>query len=77
MCARLIAVVDEDGRKVHARCNHAGYATLCAVSIDDDEEAGREAPPAKGDKIDCRACIITIREAKAYRETDFAGHLRK
>lgn len=69
---KRIAVLSQDtGISVHAASSLAGYATLCGLSIDDDEETGREVPlPSRGAKVDCRACLETIRTAKTFRSNE-------
>lgn len=69
---RYIACVVDGEVSVHAPACEGNYATLCGISIDDEEVNGRECALPIGARIDCKVCIAIIRGAKKYRERDFA-----
>lgn len=74
--SRFIAVISDGETIIHASAARNNYGTMCGVSIDDDEEVGREADLPSKPKIDCRVCAELIREAKKYRTTDISQALR-
>lgn len=63
----LVAVRTDDGVSIHAEHSNGTYDTLCGIDADDPKigHFGVVDLPAKA-KMDCQACIDTIRKAYEY-----------
>lgn len=67
----IVRIKTEYDTFVHISARIAGYATLCGVSDDDDEESGRQVPLAGAKCVTCPECFYIWQVATQFSRKDF------